>query len=69
MTCYQLILSDLDRISESKSIFAILRYLITNASFKITFWFRIGSSLLEKIKMGGGKSLVISHLRNYTLDT
>jgi serine O-acetyltransferase len=28
----------------------MLRYLITNASFKITFWFRIGSYLKESIK-------------------
>jgi len=42
--CWNLILSDLDRLAKNGS-FSIIKYLITNASFKITFWFRIGTQL------------------------
>lgn len=47
--CIDLIISDLHRVSNSKnSFFILLKYLITNASFKITFWFRIGTYLKSK---------------------
>jgi serine O-acetyltransferase len=49
MTCRKLILSDLGRLSKSPNMFTLIRYLITNASFKITFWFRIGTYLKVKI--------------------
>ena len=44
--CKILIDSDLARLNNIKLAWA--KYLITNASFKITFWFRIGSYLKQK---------------------
>lgn len=43
-----LIHKDLGRLTPRGRGGGILRYLITNASFKITFWFRIGSYLKQK---------------------
>lgn len=43
-----LILKDLKRLTKSHAGGVILRYLFTNASFKITFWFRIGNYLKGK---------------------
>ena len=40
----ELIVSDLNRLTKA-NIFSWLRYLLFNASFRITFWFRIGSAL------------------------
>lgn len=45
MECKTLILSDLARITHNPNRGGIFRYLITNASFKVTFWFRIASWL------------------------
>jgi serine O-acetyltransferase len=44
--CKILIKSDLARLNKIK--FGCISYLITNASFKITFWFRIGSYLKQR---------------------
>ncbi len=44
--CKSLINSDLSRLNNVK--FGCIKYLITNASFKVTFWFRIGSYLKQK---------------------
>lgn len=44
-----LIGADLYRLSQSKNTyFKLFGFLITNASFKITFWFRVGSYLKAK---------------------
>jgi len=43
-----LIRGDFKRLSESNSIGTYIRFLATNPSFKMTFWFRIGSYLKEK---------------------
>jgi serine O-acetyltransferase len=40
--------ADLRRLSKSNSILSYIKFLITNPSFKITFWFRIGSYLKKK---------------------
>lgn len=45
--CKFLIRKDLDRLSPKKRL-RYVRYLITNASFKITFWFRLSSYLKSK---------------------
>jgi len=40
---------DLNRLSNTKnSYFKLIKFLITNASFKVTFWFRLGSYLKDK---------------------
>ncbi len=44
--CINFINSDYRRLAPVN--YGIVRYLITNASFKITFWFRIGSFLKQK---------------------
>ena len=47
--CLSLIRSDLTRLKKGKYLFfQCIRFLITNASFKITFWFRIGSYLKNR---------------------
>lgn len=43
--CKQLIREDLGRSCDSCSKRMAFRYLLTNASFKMTFWFRIGNYL------------------------
>lgn len=43
-----LITSDLHRVSDHNNFLSFIRKLASNASFKITFWFRIGSYLLTK---------------------
>jgi serine O-acetyltransferase len=53
-----LIIGDIKRISKSQNVIAIKRYLITNASFKMTFWFRIGS-VIKKCK-NRGKFFIIN---------
>jgi serine O-acetyltransferase len=49
MTCQKLIFSDLKRISKSQNIIVLIRFFISNASFKITFWYRVGHFLQNKI--------------------
>ncbi len=44
--CKQLIKDDYSRLNKRR--FGMIGYLITNHSFKITFWFRLGSYLKEK---------------------
>ena len=44
--CKSLILSDLDRLSKTKH--RVFKYFFFNASFRITFWFRIGTYLQTK---------------------
>lgn len=44
--CKRLIKSDYARLPKKK--LGCFFYLITNASFKITFWFRVGSWLKDK---------------------
>lgn len=46
--CKKLISEDLSRLTGKKTIFTILRYLLTNASFKITFGLRVGNYLRSK---------------------
>lgn len=46
-----LIKSDLQRFSTT-SKWDYIKYLINNASFKITFWFRVGSFLQGKTGIG-----------------
>ena len=43
--CKELIFSDLARLTTANKSGSILRCLITNASFKVTFWFRVASWL------------------------
>ena len=43
----ELIKSDLQRFNTNSKL-KLIKYLINNASFKITFWFRIGSFLQQK---------------------
>lgn len=43
--CKELIFSDLARLTTANKRGSILRCLITNASFKVTFWFRVASWL------------------------
>lgn len=43
-----LIFEDLKRLSNKKDIFTLARFLLIHPSFKVTFWFRIGSYLKEK---------------------
>lgn len=40
--------ADLRRMTDSYSIATYLKYLLMNPSFKITFWFRVGSYLKER---------------------
>lgn len=46
--CRRLIVSDLSRLTKSPSFCGGGKFLISNASFRITFWFRIGSYLKTK---------------------
>jgi serine O-acetyltransferase len=47
--CKKLIKCDLLRLNQGNcTALVLIRYLITNASFKITFWFRFGSYLRNK---------------------
>lgn len=46
--CKYLVYLDLSRSTAKPSKLSALRYAITNASFKMSFWFRIGSFLHEK---------------------
>ena len=47
--CRNLIKSDLLRLKNGKcTVLVIIRYLLINASFKITFWFRLGTYLKNK---------------------
>ncbi|WP_430936987.1 hypothetical protein [Saccharicrinis sp. 156] len=45
MNTIQLIRSDLQRLNSKTSVGFMLKRLVTNASFKVTFWFRIGTYL------------------------
>jgi serine O-acetyltransferase len=42
------IVADFRRMSNSNSIATYFKYMLMNSSFKITFWFRVGSYLKEK---------------------
>lgn len=46
--CKSLIVQDLTRCVEGRKTITLIRYLITNSSFKICFWFRIGTYLQKK---------------------
>lgn len=46
--CKRLIRRDLSRNTDRLSKRSALRFLITNSSFKMSFWFRIGTYLSEK---------------------
>jgi len=46
--CKYLIREDLSRSCDQCSKRTAFRYLLTNASFKMTFWFRIGNFLCER---------------------
>jgi len=39
---------DFKRLSESNSMMSYIKFLLMNSSFKITFWFRVGSYLKKK---------------------
>lgn len=55
--CKKIIGRDLFRLSGKKGYLSVIRYLITNASFKITFWLRVGNYLTRK-KFVGAKVLL-----------
>lgn len=46
--CKDLIYQDLSRSTDKPSKMTALKFLISNASFKMSFWFRIGSYLAER---------------------
>lgn len=46
--CKKLILEDLKRTTNNPSKVNAIRFMITNASFKMSFWFRIGTYLQGK---------------------
>ncbi len=46
--CKELIYMDLERNTNKLTLFNIVRYMITNSSFKVCFWFRVGSFLYQK---------------------
>ena len=46
--CEKLISEDLSRLIEKKTIFTIVKHLLTNASFKITLGLRVGNYLSSK---------------------
>ena len=50
LECKSLVYSDLCRITDKHTKIAALKLLFLNYSFKVTFWFRIGSYLQNKIK-------------------
>ncbi len=45
--CKRLIIQDLNRLTDVGA-WKLVRYLVTNASSRITFWFRMGSYLAQK---------------------
>ena len=47
--CKRLIVQDLHRVSHKRfSMWQLIRYLVTNAGFKVVFWFRIGTFIRSK---------------------
>lgn len=49
--CKSLIWQDLSRSTKKHTKKNLIKFLLTNASFKITFWFRIGSYFMQKNKL------------------